>query len=160
MEIKEKKLSWIRSTQQQKPIMPPSHSSMSDENVTSQSSQTCHWRPALATPAPRAPSSESTYLQALSVDKHLSNGFASLVDIFNLFRCDVFSLCQFKYMLFPVDNLQGTVLFIREGGCAWAMAGSHPGSLTPSAGHFICMLTYSSACLARSVIIPFHREEN
>lgn len=35
---------------------------------------------------------ESTYLQAFSMDKHLGQGFAPHVDIFNLFWCYVLAL--------------------------------------------------------------------
>lgn len=73
----------------------------------------------LATPAVRAHSSEGTYLQALSVDKHLSHRLAPQVDVLDLFGCDVLSLCQLKYVLLPVDDLQGPVLPSREEGCEW-----------------------------------------
>lgn len=53
----------------------------------------------------------STYLQALSVDKHLSHRLTSQVDVFDLFRSDVLSLCQFEDVLFPVYDLQSAVLF-------------------------------------------------
>lgn len=62
----------------------------------------------------RSSISENTYLQAFPIDKHLSHWLASHVDILNLFRCYIFSLCQFKYVLFPVDNLQGAILFHRK----------------------------------------------
>lgn len=70
---------------------------------------------------------EGTYLQALSVDEHLSHRFTSHVDIFNLLRRYVFSLCQFKYVLFPVDDLQGAILCIRG-----EVLGVGPGLLRPA----------------------------
>ena len=49
------------------------------------------------------------------MDKHLSDRFTSLVDVFNLLRSYVLSLCQFKDVLFPVDDLQGAILFGGRG---------------------------------------------
>lgn len=64
----------------------------------------------------RAHSPECAYLQAFSVDKHLSDRFTSQVDVLDLLRCYVFSLCQFKDVLLPVNDLQGAILFIRAEG--------------------------------------------
>lgn len=71
----------------------------------------------LCTESPRSSSPGRAYLQALPVDKHLSDRFTPQVDVFNLLGCYVLSLCQFEYVLFPVNNLQGTILFIRGQGC-------------------------------------------
>lgn len=89
-------------------------------------------------PCDSAHSPERAYLQAFSVDKHLSDRLTPHVDVLDLLRCYVFSLCQFEYVLFPVDDLQGTVLYTRGwgGGCCQGVGGRGGGGslLGPGAG--------------------------
>ena len=52
----------------------------------------------------------AAHLETLSVDKYLGHRVAAVVDVFDLLRGDVLPLGQFKDVLLPVDDFQGTIL--------------------------------------------------
>lgn len=56
----------------------------------------------------------STNLQTVSMNKDLSQGGAAAVNVLDLLRSDVLSLCQFKDVLFSVDDLQSAVLWDKK----------------------------------------------
>lgn len=57
-----------------------------------------------------------TYPQTFSMYKDLGYRSTSNIDIFNLLWSNVFSLCKFKYILLPVNDLQCSILEVK-GGC-------------------------------------------
>lgn len=55
-----------------------------------------------------------SYLQAVSMHKHLCHRSAAYVHVFNLLRCDVLALSQLEDVLLAVDDLQNATLFARK----------------------------------------------
>lgn len=47
--------------------------------------------------------------------KDLGYRSTSNIDIFYLLWCNVFSLCKFKYILLPIDDLQCSILEVKVG---------------------------------------------
>lgn len=44
------------------------------------------------------------------MDVDLGNRVTADVDVLDLLRCNIFSLSEFKYMLFPVNNFKSPIL--------------------------------------------------
>lgn len=57
-----------------------------------------------------------TYPQAFPMYKDLGHRSTSDIDIFYLLWGNVFSLCKFKYILLPVNDLQRPVLEVKVEG--------------------------------------------
>lgn len=57
-----------------------------------------------------------TYPQAFPMYKDLGYSNTSDIDIFYLLWSNVFSLCKFKYIFLPINDLQRSILEVKGGG--------------------------------------------